>query len=104
MIKKNAEDLLGASRGVGLDVNRVKTKYMVMSCHQNAVHNHNLLIEKFKYLGMTVKNQNFVHKEIRSDQIQGMLATILFRILCLSVCCLKTSRLKCKKLILPIVF
>jgi hypothetical protein len=51
-----------------------KTKYMVVSHHQNAGHNCSLLIantssenvSKFKYLGTTVTNQNFIHKEMKS--------------------------------------
>jgi len=31
-IKENAEALVVASKGIGLEVNAVKTKYMVMSC------------------------------------------------------------------------
>jgi hypothetical protein len=44
IIKKNTEALLEASREDVLEVNTEKTKYMVMSCHQNAGQNHNLLI------------------------------------------------------------
>jgi hypothetical protein len=43
-VKKNTETLLQASREVGFGVNTKKTKYMVMSCHQNAGQNHNLII------------------------------------------------------------
>jgi hypothetical protein len=43
---------------------------MVMSCHQNAGQSKNFLIAnkssenmaKFKYLGTTVKSQNYMHK------------------------------------------
>jgi hypothetical protein len=46
--------------------NTEKTKYMVMSRHQNAGQNHNLLtankytesLAKFNYLGTTATNQN----------------------------------------------
>jgi hypothetical protein len=35
-IKKNAETLIDASKGVHLGVNTEKTKYMLLSCHHNA--------------------------------------------------------------------
>jgi hypothetical protein len=35
-IKKNTETLTDASKEVGLDINIEKTKYMLLSCHQNA--------------------------------------------------------------------
>jgi hypothetical protein len=34
-IKENTETLLEASRDIGLEINAEKTKYMIMSCHQN---------------------------------------------------------------------
>jgi hypothetical protein len=43
-IKINTISLLQTSRKVGLEVNREKTKYMVVSHHQNAGQSHNLLI------------------------------------------------------------
>jgi len=39
---------------------------------------------------MTVTNQNYIHEEIKSKLIQGMLATIHFRMFYLSISCLKT--------------
>jgi len=39
-IKKNKEGLLEASTEICLKVNSAKTKYMVMSHHQNAKQNH----------------------------------------------------------------
>jgi hypothetical protein len=35
-IKQNTETLLEASRDVGLEINAEKTKYMIMSRHQNS--------------------------------------------------------------------
>jgi hypothetical protein len=43
-IKENTKFLLGASRDVGLEINAEKTKYMIMSCHQNRGQNQNIRI------------------------------------------------------------
>jgi hypothetical protein len=37
--KKNIRTLIDASKEVGLEVNIEKTKYMLLSCHQNAGQN-----------------------------------------------------------------
>jgi hypothetical protein len=34
-IKENSETFLETSRDIGLEINAEKTKYMIMSCHQN---------------------------------------------------------------------
>jgi hypothetical protein len=73
-IKENSETLLEASRDIGLEINAEKAKYMIMSCHLNSGQNQNIRIvnesfekvEKFKYLRMTLTNQNDIHDEIKS--------------------------------------
>jgi hypothetical protein len=73
-IKKNAEDLVIASKETGLEVNVEKTKYIFMSRNQNEAQNQNIKmdtksfarVEEFKYLGTTLKNRNSIHKEITS--------------------------------------
>jgi hypothetical protein len=44
-VKKNAEDLVIASKAIGLEINAEKTKYMIMYRNQNAAHNHNIKID-----------------------------------------------------------
>jgi hypothetical protein len=34
-IKKNTQTLIDASKEVGLEINLEKTKYILLSCHQN---------------------------------------------------------------------
>jgi hypothetical protein len=43
-IKKNTETLIDASKEVSLEVNTEKTKYMLLSRHQNAGQNHDIKI------------------------------------------------------------
>jgi hypothetical protein len=67
-IKRNMETLIDTSKEVGLEVNTEKTKYMLLSCHQNAVQNHDIKIAnrcfenvtQFRYLGTTITNQNLI--------------------------------------------
>jgi hypothetical protein len=71
-IKKNTETLIDSSKGVGLEVNGEKTKYMLLSCHQNAGQNHDINIAnrcfenvaQFRYLGTTVTNTNLIQGEV----------------------------------------
>jgi hypothetical protein len=61
-IKRNTQTLIDASKEIGLEVNTEKTKYMLLSHHQNAGQNHDIKtsnrcfenVEQFRYLGMTI--------------------------------------------------
>jgi hypothetical protein len=72
-VKKNTQTLIDASREVGLEINVEKTKYMMLSCHQNVGQNRDMKIanrsfenvSQFKYLGTTVTNQNLNQEEIK---------------------------------------
>jgi hypothetical protein len=101
-IKKTAEDLVIASKEIGLEVNAGKTKYMVMSRNQNARHNHSIKIEsksferveEFKYLGTALTNRNSTHEEIKSRLKSGNACYIIrCRIFFLPGCYPKTQRL-----------
>jgi hypothetical protein len=67
-IKKNTEILIDFSKEVGLEINVHKTKYMLLSRHQNIGQNREIKmanrsfenVSQFKYLGTTVTNQNLI--------------------------------------------
>ena len=64
-VKENAEALVVATKEIGLEVNADKTKYMFMSWDRNA--NSSIeRVEEFKYLGMTLTDQNSIQEEIKS--------------------------------------
>jgi hypothetical protein len=72
-IKKNTETLIDARKEVGLEINVQKTKYMLLSLHQNVGQNQDIKIanrsfenvSQFKYFGTTVTNQNLIKEEIK---------------------------------------
>ena len=57
-IKGKAEALVAASKEIGLEVNAVTTKYMVMSRDQNAGCSHNIKTDSssFERVGTTITN------------------------------------------------
>jgi len=78
-VKESTENLVAATRKIGLEVSADKTKYMVMSRDQNAgriqsVRNDNSTferVEEFKYLGTTLTYQNSIAEEIKSRLRSG---------------------------------
>jgi hypothetical protein len=78
-IKENTQTLLEVSRDIGLEINIEKTKYMIMPRHLNSGQSQNIRIAnesfenvaKFKYVGMTLTNQNDTHDEIKSRLHSG---------------------------------
>ena len=74
-MKENAEGLVVASKETGLEANADKTKYMVMPRDQNAGRSHSTKIvnssaervEEFKYLEITLTNQNPFGKKLRAE-------------------------------------
>jgi hypothetical protein len=67
------ETLNDVSKEVGLEVNTEKTKYMLLSRHQNAGKDYDIKIAnrcfenvaRFRYLGTTITNQNLIQEEIK---------------------------------------
>jgi hypothetical protein len=78
-IKKNTEALLDASKEVGIEVNPEKTNYMSMVRSQKVGQRHSIKIvnrsfedvARFRYLGTTLTDQNFMHDEITSRLNSG---------------------------------
>jgi hypothetical protein len=74
-IKENTETLIDASKVVGLERNVEKTKYMLISRHQNIGQNQNINISnrsfenvsQLKYLGTTLTSQNLIQRKLRGD-------------------------------------
>jgi hypothetical protein len=95
-IRNNTETLIDAIKEVGLEINVEKAKYMVLSRQQNVGQNRGIKIgnrsfenvSQFKYLGMTVKNQNLIQEETKRrlnsgnacyHSVQNLLSWLLLR-------------------------
>jgi hypothetical protein len=95
-IKKNTETLIDASKEVGLEINVEKTKYILVTRHQNAGQNRDIKIanmsfenvSQFKCLGMIVINQNLILKEIKRRLNSSNALYHSVQTVCLLVCCL----------------
>jgi hypothetical protein len=72
-MKKITETLTDFTKGVGLELNSEKTKYMLLYRHQNADQDYDVNIAnrpienvtQFKYLGTTVTKQNWIQEDIK---------------------------------------
>jgi hypothetical protein len=98
-IKKNTKTLLDASKEVGLEVNPLKTKYILMSHSQKTGQKHSLKkgngpfedVAKFKNLGRTLIDQNCRYEEIKSRVNSGNACYCLVQSpFHLPACCLGT--------------
>jgi hypothetical protein len=77
-IERNTQTLIVASKEVGLEINTKKTKYMLLSRHQNAGQNHDIWIAnrcfenvtEFRYLGTTVTNQIRSRRKLREIEFE----------------------------------
>jgi sorting nexin-29 len=79
-IMRNTDTFIDASKEVALEVNIQTTKYMLVSYDQNAGQNPDIKtgnrsfenVPQFKYLGMTITNQNFIQEEIKKRVNSGI--------------------------------
>jgi predicted GTPase len=88
-IEKSTETLIDVSKEIGLGINLEKTKYMLLSLHQNVGQNCDIKIasrfenvSQFKYLGMTVTNQEEIKRKLSSGNnsyhsVQNLLSSRL---------------------------
>jgi hypothetical protein len=78
-IENNTEALIDASKEVGLEINVEKTKYILLSRHQNAGQNRDIKtanrsfenVSQVKYLGTKVTNKNLIQEEIKRRMSSG---------------------------------
>jgi hypothetical protein len=101
-IKKNTETLIGANKDIGIEINIEKTKYMLLSHHQNIGQNQDIKIanrsfenvSQFSCLEMTVTNKNLTQEKIKRrlnssnacyHSIQNLLSSRLVKNLKISI-------------------
>jgi hypothetical protein len=111
-IKGNTETLIDASKEAGLEINIEKTKYMLLSRHQNVGRNWDIKIanrsfgnvSQLKYSWMTVTNQNLIVEEIQRRLNSGNARYHSVQNLLCSCLLLKNLKIRIyKTIILPVV-
>jgi hypothetical protein len=83
-INKNTEAVIEASKEICVEVIIEITELMLMYCLKDSGQNHNIKVAnkcfenvtKFRYLEMTITNQNLIQGEIKSRLNSGILATV----------------------------
>jgi hypothetical protein len=94
-VRENAEAVVVATKEIGLEVYTDKITYMVMSRDRNVGWGHGVKIdnrciervEEFKYLGTTLKDQNFIQEEFKKRLKPG------------NACCHSVRNLLCSSLL-----
>jgi hypothetical protein len=111
-VKKNAEDLVAATKEIGLEVNAHKIKYMIVFRDQNAGRIHSMKMddspiermEEFKYLGTILTNENTIQEEIKCRLKLGNACYCSVQNLLSSSLLSKTLKIKIyRTIILPVV-
>jgi hypothetical protein len=82
-IKKTTETLLEDNKEDGVEVNTEKTKYMIVSRHQNVGQNHNSL-----FVNNPLKNAANFHSRANEEQVKFGECLLPF---CLEFCVFRTS-------------
>jgi hypothetical protein len=98
IIKKNTQTLFDASKEVGIEVNTEKTKYTLLSCHQNTGQYLHMKIAcrcfenvaQFRYLRTRVRSKKLIQEDIKRRLNSGDACYHSVQSLLFSVCCLKT--------------
>jgi hypothetical protein len=98
-INKNTQTLIDDSREVSLEVDTEKTKYMLLSRHQNAGQIYDITIAnrsfenvaQFKYVGSTVTNQNLFQEDCKrrlnssSDCYHSVQKLLFYSLMCKNI-------------------
>jgi len=100
-----------ASQEIELEVNVDKTKYMVMSQDPKSRWSHNIRInnssfarvKQFKYIGITLTNQNSIQEEIKSSLKSGKACYLVQNLLSSSLLTKYIRIVIYRTIILPVV-